>query len=746
MADLELPRMLHARLVRSPYAHARVARVDASAALALPGVSCVLSSQDVGRHFPTLRSFSTLGERELGKAEQPGDMRLFDSRVRYAGEPVAAVVAETDALAREAARLVEVEYEPLPAVLDPEAALEQGAPLVHDEAPGNLAVRVTQRRGNVEAALDAATLVLEQRFVTPRQKQAQLEPTGCVAEVDGNGKLTVWSPNHAPHRIRNALASIFGLPQSKVRVVTPLIGGTFGKGDALTAEPYGAALALATGRPIKLRFSRQEDFVGTDARHPTTTMLTVGFRPDGTLAAVRARCLVDAGAYMSHSAGIAAVLVRQLLAPYRIEHADVEALVAFTHTPVTGAFRGYGGPQACLPLEHMIDLSARELGVDPLAVRERMRIRAGDDWRGLGPIVSDGFGECLERGAEAIGWHEKRARVPAAIGRRRQGVGMACSSWGSGISGRPGVVDYSGAVVRVNTDGTLLLATAGCDLGTGLRTALAQICAEEFGVPLEAVHVSETDTDVTPHDSGAHASRSLYRNGQAVQAAAAAARRQVLEYAALKLEAAAADLELREGRVIVRGAPERGTDLGPLARQALQENREFTGYGSTQVANAPTFVAQFAEVEVDTESGQVRVLRLVTAQDVGRAINPLVVVGQIQGAAQQGLGYALSEDLVIDRETGSVLNGTYMDYRVLTSLDAPTSEVILVERPDPSGPFGAKGAGEPAIIPTAAAVANAVLHATGASLTELPMTPERVLAALRAATKSSSQCTPNPGA
>src|SRR6266511_1393190 len=260
VADLELPRMLHARLVRSPYAHARVARVDASAALAPPGVSCVLSSQDVGRHFPALRSFSTLGEREPGKPEQPGDMRLFDSRVRYAGEPVAGVVAETDALAREAARLVEVEYEPLPAALDVETALAEGAPLVHEEAAGNVAARVTRRRGNVEAALDAATLVLEQRFVTPRQKQAQLEPTGCVAEVDGNGKLTVWSPNHAPHRIRNALASIFGLPQSKVRVVTPLIGGTFGKGDALTAEPYGAALALATGRPIKLRFSRQEDF------------------------------------------------------------------------------------------------------------------------------------------------------------------------------------------------------------------------------------------------------------------------------------------------------------------------------------------------------------------------------------------------------------------------------------------------------------------------------------------------------
>jgi xanthine dehydrogenase molybdenum-binding subunit len=730
-ADLELPRMAHARLVRSPHAHARVLSVDDSAALALPGVVLVLSSANIAAQLPGLPAFSVLEGRPPGTAEEHGDCRLFDAEVRYAGEPVAVVVAETDALAREAAALIEVEYDVLPAVLDPEAAQGPEAPPVHADAPGNRSRRMETRRGDVDAALAGAALVLERRFATPRQKQAQLEPTVCVAELDGSRKLTVWSPHQSPHRLREALASVFGLPQPRVRVVTPLVGGAFGKSDALTAEPYAAALTLITGRPIKLRYSRQEDFIGTDARHPTITDLTIGFRADGTIAALRARSLVDAGAYLGHSVGIVAVVARQLLAPYRIEHAEVEVQAVYTHTPPTGAFRGYGGPQAAFPVEHLIDLAARELGIDPLEARLRMRTRAGDDWRGLGPIVSDGFGECLERGAAAIGWHTSRAAGPDRAGRLRRGVGMACTVWGSGAAGRAGIFDYSGAVARVNTDGTVTLATGGCDLGTGLRTALAQICADELGVPIESTFLTEADTDQTPFDSGAHASRSLYRNGQAVQQAACEVRRQVLEYAATKLEAAVGDLDLSDGRVTVRGAAERSISLAALASQALRDDRELVGAGGTQSANAPTFVAQFAEVEVDVETGQVRLLRLVTAQDVGRAINPAVAIGQIQGAAHQGIGYALSETLIVDPETGNVLNGTYMEYRLPTSLDAPTSEVILVECPDPSGPFGAKGIAELGVIPTAPAIANAILHATGAGLTELPMSPERVLAAIR---------------
>lgn len=722
--DVELPRMTFARLLRSPYAHARVGHVDTSAALELPGVRLVLTSANVADYFPALAPFSTV--------EGPGDSRLLDPHVRYAGEPVAIVVADTDQLARAALSLLTIEYKQLPAVLEPANAMVSGAPLVHDGTPRNIARELTRTSGNVDEALAGAALVLERRFVTPRQKHAQLEPTGCVASVDSSGKLCVWSPHQSPHRLRDGLANIFQLPHAQVRVVTPLVGGAFGKSDAMTAEPFAVAAALATRRPVKLRYSRLEDFVGTDTRHSTTTDLCLGFRSDGTILALRARSVIDAGAYLGHSAAIVTVFIRQLLAPYRVEHVDMQARVVYTNTLGAGAFRGYGGPQACFPLEHLIDLGATALAVDPLEARQRMRTRAGDDWRELGPIVGDGFGACLDRGAAAIGWHKRRAAVPTT-GRLRHGVGMACTVWGSGNAGRAGVLDYSGAEVRINTDGTIALLTGACDLGTGLRTTLAQICAEELGVPFETVYVSEADTDLTPYDSGAHASRSLYRNGQAVQAAAAAARRNVLEYAAVLLEASVDDLDLHDGQVTVRGAPNTRLDLAHVAHQALRADRELRGFGATRPLNAPTFVSQFAEVQVDVETGQVGVQRLITVQDVGKAINPIVVIGQIQGAAHQGLGYALSEALLVDPQSGSVLNGTYMDYRVPTAMDAPASEVILVEESDATGPFGAKGVAELGIIPTAPAIANAILHATGASLTELPMTPERVLAGLQAA-------------
>jgi len=378
---------------------------------------------------------------------------------------------------------------------------------------------------------------------------------------------------------------------------------------------------------------------------------------------------------------VTAVLLRQLLGPYHIPHADLEARIVFTNTPVSGAFRGYGGPQACFALEHLIDLGARALRVDPLAARERMRLRAGDPWGQAGlPLAGDGLGECLARGARAIDWAAKRAR-PAGTGSPRRGVGMACVSWSSGVADKPGRLDQSGASVHVNPDGTLQLITAACDLGTGVRTAVAQICAETFGVPLAAVQVAETDTDVTPYDSGAHASRSLYRAGQAVQAAAADARQKLLAYAARLLESDPVDLELRDGQVAVRGVPARTVGLHDLLRGALFEGHNLHGYGEAPLNNAPSFAAQFAEVEVDTETGQVRVLRLVAAQDVGRAINPTLVEGQIEGGVCQGLGYALTEQLSVDAETGTVLNGMFMDYRAPAVTTSPTDS----GPPTPSG-------------------------------------------------------------
>jgi xanthine dehydrogenase molybdenum-binding subunit len=722
--DLILPGMLYARLHRSVEAHAEVVGVDGRAALELPGAVAVLSSDNLAERLGPLSPFDPGChdfERPEPFAREPGDARLFGGVVRYVGEPVAAVAATSDAAARQGAGLLEVSYRGLPAVFDPELAVAEGAPVLHADAPGNLAARVELRSGDVDAALRGAAAVVERRLETSKQKQAQLEPTCCVAEPTPGGGVTVWAPAQSPHRARHTLAHLFGLRLSQVRVVPPAIGGAFGKGDALTAEPYAVALALHTGRPVKLRFTRADDFVGTESRHPATVRLTAGFAPDGRMVALRAHAVMDAGAYRSHSPRIAAILAKQLVIPYALADYDVRVDVVFTNTPVSGAFRGYGGPQAAFPLEQVVDLGAGAVGVDPADARVAMLQAAEAAEAGS----RSGLLECIQLGREAIGWDAPRRREPAGE-RLRRGLGMAAVTWKSGVADKPGALDHSGASVLVNDDGSIDVLSAACDLGTGVSTTLAQIAADAVGLPLEAVRVSAPDTATTPFDSGAFASRSLYRNGQAVQRAATQARDKILAYAGELLEAAPADLELADGRVAVRGAPRRGIALPELLLKALFEGRDLHGHGQAPPVAAPTAAAQFAEVEVDTETGQVRVVRLVAVQDVGRAINPTIVEGQIQGGAHQGLGYALSEALVVDQSTGAALTGSFMDYRLLTVADGPLVEAIMVEHPDPTGPFGAKGVGEPSIIITAPAIANAIRDATGVTVTRLPMTPEVV--------------------
>ena len=732
VADLARPGMLHGVLVRSQVPAGRVRGVDASAALAAAGVVAVISSANLAERFPDLPSFDPACkglDRPADRRVLPGDVRLFDERVRFVGEPIALIVAETERAAREAVGLVEIDIESLPAVLDIDAARASGAPLVHDDAPGNVLTRLDRGTGDVDAAFADAALVIERTFTTARQKQAQLEPTGGIAEWDADGRLTVWSPCQAPHRARFTLAGLFGLPLTDVRVIVPTIGGAFGKGDALTVEPYAAVAAAWTGRPVRIVLTRSEDFVGTEARHATRTTLAAAFRPDGTIAGLRGRTLIDGGAYVTHSPAITGVLLTQLVGSYRIDAADVQAEVLFTNTPVAGAFRGYGGPQAAFPLETLIDRGCRQLGADPLEARDRMRLRRDDLWGPLQvPLQTDISGDVLRRGAEAIGWAERRAIAPT--GPLRRGVGMAAVVWKSGVYGKG--TDVSGATIEVLHDGSVRLASGATDLGTGIRTTLVQICAEVLSLPMDAIRLAPSDTDLTPFDMGAFASRSLYRAGQAVLAASEAARAVILAHAATRLEIAAADLDLIDGRIVARGVPGRSIALADLARDVVRDGGRIRGEGDAPRTNAPTFSAQFADVEVDLESGVVRVLRIVAVADVGRAINPAIVEGQIQGAAHQGLGYALSEGLVLDPETGTLLNGSFMDYWLLTSADSPTIDVILLEEPDPTGPFGAKGIAEPGIVVTAPAIANAILHATGAELTDLPMTPERVLAALDA--------------
>jgi xanthine dehydrogenase molybdenum-binding subunit len=724
--DLRLPGMLVGRLVRSWLPHARVDHIRADDALRVTGVVDIITHENVREAAPRLAaSFDPAChdfERETPFAAMPGDATLLGPVIRYVGDPVAAIAAESDAAADEAAALLDVDLAALPAVFDVENATSPGAPQLHEGAPRNIASVVQRRIGDVDAALSAAAAIVHSPFRTSKQKQAQLEPTTCIAQATHQG-ITVWSPHQSPHRARHTLARLFGLPLTDVRMIVPTVGGGFGKGDALTAEPYAVALALRTGRPVKLTYSRADDFVGTESRHPAVADLEAGVRADGSLCALRGHVLLDAGAYLSHSPRIANVLANQLYELYAVDAVDLVVSVVFTNVPVSGAFRGYGGPQAAFMIEHLVDLGARAVGIDPIDARLRM-LRRAERRNGLS---RENVIACLERGREAIA---ARPTPPSGDGVSR-GVGAACLIWKSGVADKPGSLDRSGAVVRVNEDASVDVVSAACDLGTGISTTLAQIVAETLSLPVGSVRVSPTDTAVTPFDSGAFSSRSLYRTGQAVKAAADEARRKILEFGATVLEAPVDDLDMTNGVLSVRGAPATGLPLTELLHRGLMSGADFHGAGEAPMTTARPAAAQFVEVAVDRTTGQATVVRLVAVQEVGRAVNPTLVEGQIEGGAFQGLGYALTEELVVDPDTGALLTGTFMDYRMPTASDGPRIETIILEMPDASGPYGAKGVGEPSIILPAPAVANAILDAIGVAPTTLPMTPERVFGVLR---------------
>lgn len=727
--DLKLPGMLHARLLRSPYAHARIRRVDVARAAALPGVRAVLTWANAPDQPYTNSKWDATATVNLPLRDQ----RLFDRKVRYAGEPVAAVAADDPATAARALELIEIEYEPLPVVTDPAAALAATAPLIHEERQSNLIHTMSMAFGDVEAGFAAADFTVQRRFQTAKQKQAQMEPYACVADYSAGGRLTVYTPSQTPHPVRLKLAEWFGWPAARVRVIVPHLGGGFGGRGGLVAELYAAALSVETGRPVQLLFDRSEDFVGTESRHPMTIEVKIGAKNDGTLTALQIHTLVNAGAYATVSSNVTAAHGLFFMRLYKCPNRRFDGQIVYTNTPVSGAFRGFGAPQAWFALEQMVDEVALRAGIDRLELRRRLALQAGDidPWTRL-PIESWGLGECIDRAAAAFGWPEAVARSGRSRGPWRRGCGVALVIWVSGTAClKEDMLEGSAADVRLNVDGSADVTSGATDLGTGIGTTLAQIAAEELGLPLAAVNVVLGDTERTPIDSGAHASRTLFVAGAAVQRAAAAARGQLLQVAAGMLAAEVADLTIEHGQVQVRGAPQRSLPVARVARQAFAQATELTGRGIAPQTNAPGFGCQFAEVEVNTETGEVRVLRIVAAHDVGRAINPTIVEGQIEGSIVQGLGYALSEDLVIDAETGSALNPTLLEYKLPMAADVPPLQVIVVESPDPNGPYGAKGAGEPALVPVAPAIANAVRDATGARLGCLPMTAERVWQALQ---------------
>jgi CO/xanthine dehydrogenase Mo-binding subunit len=722
-ADLALPGMVHARLVLSPYAHARILSIETKAASTLPGVLGVFTGRDLG----------------LAKLDASSRTRspLAVDRVVFTGHPVVAVVAETASIADDAAALVEVEYDVQPAAIDVLDAMRKDAPRVrvkeggsgeeelamHGAATGaqklqedvgpNVVGTQHFTRGEVARGFEDSEVVVERRYTTPMVHQGYLEPRAALAAVDPLGMLTVWTATQALFFTRSEIAEVLGLPEHEVKVVATPMGGGFGAKFVLL-EPLAAALARKLRRPVSVVMTRREDFLATTPAPSATFELKMGARRDGTLTAMQGRVVFDAGAYAGAPVGIALLLMGSY---YQVPHLDLRGYEVLTHKPGAGAYRAPGAVQGTFVVESVMDELARTIGMDPLDFRLKNASRPGDPMVTGQPWPKMGLRECLERLRQE---RKNRARVSSTDG-RRVGVGVAVGGWMGGI-------EPANAACRMDRDGTVTIIVGSVDM-SGVNTGFAQIAAEAFGVGPDDVRIVTGDSDTAPYAGASGGSKITYTVGLAVERAARDARRQLLLIAADKLEAAPDDLEIVDRAVRVRGFPARSVTLADLAKAAMQFGSKYEpvfGRGaSATTARSPAFAAHLTEVAVDPDTGGVEILGHIAVQDVGRAINPAAVESQMHGGVVQGFGWALLERMAYD-DQGQLLAATLMDYALPHSLQTPRIDTVIVEVPSDHGPFGAKGVGEPPVVGVPAAVANAIADATGQRFTDLPITSEAI--------------------
>ena len=739
--DLARPGMLHAAILGSPYPSAHILGIDTAAARALPGVKAVLTSADLPARRWGLFVYD----------ETP----LAADVVRYVGEPVAAVAATDLATARAAAALIEVDYRGADAGSEhrggPEGRGDSGASgfrqLRETPGPGGRARQRNRRQefseGDVEAAWADCDVVLEGVYEVPSQSHVYLEPVSAIAEFDRAGKLTVWCASQSVYKVQATLSRALDLPMSNIRVATPAIGGAFGGKSGVTVQPLVAHLARATGRPVRLTLSREEDFMTMRRRHPAIIRVRTGAKADGTLVARDLEIVYDGGAYAEDSPAVLAFGLLMARGPYNIPHCRLRGRAVYTNRLRAAGFRGYGNPQVTFATESQIDELADRLGLDSVEFRLKNAVETGGRWIGGQTITSCGLAECLTKARDAAGWTGRRRDTGAEANGKRRGIGVSAFAHICGLLG-------TSATVRLLEDGTVTLATGAVDLGQGVEAVLAQICAGALDIDIGRINSAPVDSDAAPYNWSTGGSRVTYMVGRAVVQAADAVREQIVRQAADLFECAPADIEIRPGgRAGIVGVPEKEVSFGDISLRAhyqtggpiigsgaLVYDGETFDYKEAVIRNYPfarigtyVFGAHIVEVEVDTVTGKVEILRAWAAHDVGRAINPTAVEGQIQGGFVQGAGYALLEELLW--EDGQPVNPSMMDYKVFGALDLPLEiHPIIVEAPEPSGPFGAKGIGEPPLVGAAPAIANAVADATGLRLRTIPMTPERVLDAL----------------
>jgi len=698
-ADLKRPGMLYGRVLRSPHAHARIVRIDTSEAERVPGVHALLTYRDV----PQVRL--------------DADLLPLDPQLRFVGDEVALVAAESEAIAEDALRLIRVEYEVLPAVFDAEEALQPGAPQVHPQ--GNLVGGRTLQleRGSVAQGFAEAARVFEGSFHTQMHAPVGMETRAALAEWDGD-RLTVWKTSRAVHASdRQTIARVLGLPLEQVRVICPNMGGGFGNKDEGRLAVLVALLARRAGRPVRLEYSRAEEFVAGRNRQEAHMHLQVGIRADGTPTAIQLQATMNAGAFVASGMNVTRRVGQGALYLYTCPNARFEGMTVYTNRPAGGSFRGLGAPLGHFALEVTIDQICAALGVDPLDYRLQHHVTAAgqpgqrrtppdqilpdEPVEGGVPFSSNELRACLLAGADRIGWRQRRQPHGTTTGIVRRGLGVAMGVYKGGI-GRE-----AEAEVRITPAGRVVLAVGGVDVGQGSTTVLAQIAAEALGVPMDRIDVVMADTGRTPPAHVTAGSSTTISTGTAVKEAAEDARRQLL------------------ARLDTIPEP---SDPGVGRRDDIVGRARVTAGSREYLTNA--FAAHFAEVEVNMQTGRVRVLRYVAAHDSGRIVHPRLAENQVSGGVLQFLGIALREELYLDRRRGVTLNANFLEHKSTSIVDFPPIEVLFPAAPDPGGPYGAKGLGEPPVVPVFAAVANAVANATGVWLRDVPFTPQRVLQAI----------------
>jgi carbon-monoxide dehydrogenase large subunit len=740
--DMTVPGMLHGALLGSPHPHARILSYDTSQARALPGVRVVLTAEDLPDVVigPIIRDMPILARH----------------KVRYLGEPVAAVAAVDLQTARRALALIEIQYEPLPAVYDAEEAMRPGAPVIHDASPSvrvlarspyqladepNVATHIQLIEGDAENAWDECDVIVEGTYETPAQAHMYMEPCTTLAAPQPSGKITIWTSTQTVFRVQAITAQALEMPMSKVRVIAPRVGGGFGAKTEITNQPITAALARAAGAPVKLTFSRIEDTAMMKSRHPARIYMRTGATQDGRLRAREVRMYFDTGAYSDDGPNVLGIAVYFARGPYRIKYVNVDAYSVYTNKLRAGAFRGFGNPQITFASEVQIDELADRLGMDPIELRLRNVIETGQRWLGGKRVESGTMRQCLEQARHVSDWTARRQPQSPTPGKRR-GIGIAAVPHVCALLG-------TSAMIKLNEDGTVTVQCAAIDSGQGAETALVQCVSGALGLPLDQINFAAPDTDGSAYDFGTVGTRITFMLGKALTEACKQIKKQLLRHASVMLDRSKRKLELRPGgrvgiknepgevtfadvalrSLYVAGGPILGTYSTLLPPHVFDPDRTYVR-GLASMGNGYfVFAAQVAEVDVDELTGKVELVRAWSVHDVGKAINPVAAEGQIQGGFVQGLGYALFEEMVWN--DGRLANPSMLDYKIPAAAEVPIEvHPVILEHPSEEGPFGAKGVAEVGLVGVAPAISNAIRHATGVSLRRIPATSERVLRAL----------------